>query len=323
MIANNVRTDAAIETEFAIAIAMTADHALMACGFLAKVRQYHPNNRLYIFTVEDSLEISAAIAKAFGGETPVLTDKMGMDCLEWGSIVTSKIRVFALETDLPVVFLDIDQVLTGPLDRFVVDYVRSGHVVAGGADDETLGGQFRAGSLPRDLDPTETRIINTGAFIARPDRKIFEGICHAMAEFSGLSRLPTQGLVNGFLYRNQIPFKVFGDEFMIGPFNSRVTDRPCSATLIHLWTPRPPFMYPNPRRPGVDGDLTWQTCVRDFERTNGVAYPYQLLRDLYMEQIAIFERSQGRMLAQVDRPDGHSRHFSDYVDSQMSTDAQY
>lgn len=299
------------EDRFAVAIALTSDHALMGCGFLAKLRQFHPRCDLFIFTDEESLDVAAAISGAFGGLPPVVTDRMGFDCLEWGSIVTSKFRVFSLPTEKPVLFLDIDQIITRALYSYVDFYVENQILIAGGADDELLGAQFRFGSTPLWLDPAEDKVINTGAFIARPDRDIFNLIRKSIPIYSGLTRLPTQGLLNGILHEYKIPYHVFGDDFMIGPFNRRICDIPTSAALIHLWTPRPPFMYPNPLRVGVDGDLTWEECVASFDHEVDTRYPYEHIRTLYLEQIELFETTVGMSMPMVIRPeqsDDYRRH---------------
>lgn len=301
------------DNQFAVAIALTHDHALMACGFLAKLRYFHPSCDLFVITDESSLQTATRVAKGFDAKAPVVTDKMGFDCLEWGPVVTSKFRVFDLPTDKPVVFLDIDQILAKPINSFVGKYLASDAIIAGGADDEPLGNQFKDGQTPPGLDPKANLVINTGAFIAMPDPAIFQMIKMAIPKFSGLTRLPTQGVINGLLYQNDLRFDVFGDEFMIGPFNKRVADQPSSAALIHLWTPRPPFIFPNPKRIGVDGNLTWEQCVEDFERKNRVKYPFIFLRNEYMAQMRLFEEKFSHLMPDIERPQGHLDQYRSYL----------
>lgn len=302
------------DRKFAVAIALTHDHALMACGFLAKLRHFHPGCDLYIITDAPSLKTAIKIAKGFDAKEPVVTDSMGFDCLEWGPIVTSKFRVFDLPTDKPVVFLDIDQILAKPLEPFIGKYLESGAVIAGGADDGSLGMQFKQGQTPAGIDPDATLVINTGAFIAIPDRHLFQTIKNEIPNFSGLTRLPTQGVINGILYQNDLHFEVFGDEFMIGAFNDRVVDQPSSATLIHFWSPKPPFLLPNPRRKNAGGNLSWEQCVVNFERRNaGRKYPFIFLRDEYMAQINLFEKRFSRAIPDIERPLGHRKHYTDYL----------
>ncbi|MBG77466.1 MAG: hypothetical protein CL570_00335 [Alphaproteobacteria bacterium] len=301
------------DNQFAVAIALTHDHALMACGFLAKLRHFHPGCDLFIITDKPSLQTATEIAKGFDAKEPIVTDKMGFDCLEWGAIVTSKFRVFDLPTDKPVMFLDIDQILAKPVTSFVEKYLKSDAIIAGGADDEPLGNQFKGGQTPAGLDPNANLVINTGAFVTIPDPEIFQMIKRAIPEFSGSTRLPTQGLINGLLYQNDLRFDVYGDDFMIGPFNKRVLDKPSSATLIHLWTPRPPFMFPNPQRTGVDGNLTWKQCVIEFEETHKEKYPYAYLRNEYMNQMRVFEEKFSRLVPNIERPQGHLNHYHKFL----------
>lgn len=306
------------DNEFAIVIALTHDHALMACGFLAKVRHFHPLCDLYIITDRHSLDTATRVAYGFGAKETIVTDEMGFDCLEWGTIVTSKFRVFDLPTDKPVVFLDIDQILTKPIDSFVHRFINSDCIIAGGSDDEPLGNQFLKGRIPVGLDPNATKVLNTGAFITRPNKKVFEMIKDEIPKFSGLVRLPTQGLINGFLYQRNLRFDTYKDDFMIGPFNSRVLDQPSTAALVHLWTPRPPFMFPNPHREGVDGDLTWVKCVSDFESKNlGKKYPFAFLRDSYMAQIEIFEERYSEIILNIERPLAHLNHYNIFLQSKL------
>ncbi|MGR8934542.1 MAG: hypothetical protein ACU837_09175 [Gammaproteobacteria bacterium] len=68
---SSVRLD---DCKFAVAIAVTHDHALMACDLLAKLRHFHPGCDLYIFTDEPSLYTALKIAKGFDAEAPVVTD---------------------------------------------------------------------------------------------------------------------------------------------------------------------------------------------------------------------------------------------------------
>lgn len=301
---------------FAVAIALTHDHALMACGFLAKLRYFHPQCDLFIITDQSSLQTASNIAEAFDAKKTVVTDNMGFDCLEWGPIVTSKFRVFDLPTNKPVVFLDIDQILAKPIDGFVKKFLESNVILAGGADDEPLCNQFQDGKTPEGLDPNITKVINTGAFITIPNQEMYEEIRLSIPRFSGLTRLPTQGLINGLLHEKGIPFDVYGDEFMIGPFNKNVID-PESAALVHLWTPRPPFMWPNPKRTGVDGDLTWEECVSNFE-ANGVRYPFERLRDEYMQQMFLFEKNYSELASTIEKPDLHNIHYHDFLDSKTN-----
>lgn len=302
------------EPEFDIAIALTSDHALMACGFLAKLREFHPHNGIFIITDEKSVSTASNIAEAFNALEVVVTTSMGFNCLEWGEIVTSKFVVFNLPTNRPVVFLDIDQVITRDINVFVREFVDSGVLLAGGADDEPLRNQFQSGKIPEGLNGSETVVVNTGAFITRPNKDFFDLILRSIPKYSGTTRLPTQGLINGILYEENIPFKVYGDDFMIGPFNKHILDNPCSAALLHLWTPRPPFMFPNPKRVGVDGDLTWDQCVKDFEMTNlGVRYPICEIEYLYLEQMYLFESKFGSRLSSIERPAGHRKCYEEFV----------
>ncbi|MDX9690694.1 MAG: hypothetical protein RBT70_09605, partial [Alphaproteobacteria bacterium] len=79
--------------------------------------------------------------------------------------------------------------------------------------------------------------------------------------------------------------------------------------LIHLWTPRPPFVVPNPPRKGVNGDITWEDCVALFERVNQELYPTAELKRMYMEQVRLFEQRYSHRLPDLHRPKAH-RHDS-------------
>lgn len=298
------------DEQFAIAVAVTTDHALMACGFLSQLRHFHPTVDLFIFTDCETETLAHRIAKAFGARPPITTDDMGFSCEEWGPIVTAKFRVFSLPTERPVMFLDIDQIITKPLTPFVDRFLASGLFVAGGSDDEPMGNQFKAGCTPSWISPHEEKILNTGAFIARPRADLAALIERSIPEYRGIVRLPTQALINGILHRYSIPFDLYGDDFMIGPFNPRILDVPASATLLHLWTPRPPFMAPNPVRPGIDGSLTWRACVEAFEATTGQEYPTIWLRNAYMNQMEMFETRYAAVIPGVDRAPLHVHHYT-------------
>ena len=305
---------------FDLAIAVTHDYALMACGFLAKLRFFHPRNDLYIITDEASKINAEEIACAFNAKNVVVTNHMGFECLEWGAIVTSKFRVFDLPTTRPVVFLDIDQILNAPLDGFVDRYIHSGVVIAGGQDDKPMHRQFQDGKLPAGLNPTETAIINTGAFIATPDKGFYKKILDAIPSYSGLIKLPTQGLINGLLYLDKIPFDVYGDDFMVGPFSPALLNRQNQPALIHLWTPRPAFVVPNPPRKGINGEITWENCVASFECANQAPYPVFELKRMYMEQMRLFEQRYSHILPNVDRPEAHRFHYTEIFNNDAQQD---
>ena len=68
----------------------------------------------------------------------------------------------------------------------------------------------------------------------------------------------------------------------------------------------------------MDGDLTWEQCVAEFETENEVTYPYAFLRNQYMAQMKLFEERFSRRIPDIERPQGHLDHYQTFLRSDVS-----
>lgn len=267
--------------DFAVAMAFTYDYAEMAAGLLARVRQYHPLADLFLFTDEESYSAAKTLANAFSATDLRLASIRDYPCGDWNSIVTAKFDIFGLSYADPILFLDTDQILYRELTNFIEKFANSGAALAGSADDESFADQFKPGAA-LDGIAADAPCINTGAFMIRADASLYRRVVKSLDYFAGRGRLPTQSVINGLAQIDRLPILLFGEDFMAGPFSAPVLHFPRTSALLHFWTPRPPFMKPNPIR---QGEISYEVLKRKFSDTFGEEYPEEQLRLEYVEQL--------------------------------------
>jgi hypothetical protein len=261
----------------------------MASGLLARVRAFHPDCDLFIYTNAASRSSASRLARQVGATDLICPAKLDYDCGQWDSIVQAKFQLLGQPYSAPIVFLDVDQVLYCGLEPFVSAFAESGAMIGGSPDDETLAQQFEPGCVPSGVT-AEMAAINTGAFIVHPDRTFYRLVIDALPYFEGRARLPTQAVINGVVHAEKLPVRWFGDEFMAGPFSGRVLEVPRRCALIHFWSPRPPFMFPNVTRAG---ERSYHELKREFEQSQGAPYPEAQLEGDYRSQLMLGEALAG------------------------------
>lgn len=266
---------------FGVVVALTHEYLKMASGLLAALRREHPDIDLFIYTDAASVVTVKQLADAFSATDLTVQRVLSYPCGDWSPIVTVKFEIFGRRYPEPLVYLDVDQILYHGLSPFVDAFTRSGAILAGSSDDESFTEQFKLGASPLGIAP-DAPAINTGAFVFRTDPALHRLILNSLDYFSERGRLPTQSVINGLVQMEGLPLHLFGESFMAGPFSRRVLDQPRTSALIHFWTPRPPFMTPNPVR---QGEAPYEVLKYLFEERFGIPYPEQQLEQEYRNQL--------------------------------------
>ncbi len=133
-------------------------------------------------------------------------------------------------------------------------------------------------------------------FITRSNTDLYELLLDAIEDYNNCILYPTQGLINGVIYQNQISKKIYGSELMIGPFDESILLP--KVALIHIWKPRPTFVYLDKSSVYNNEDAEWNDCIREFEfKYKGSRYPVDYIKTVYHEQIDLFMQNYRNSLS--------------------------
>lgn len=246
-------------------IAFSEKYTRCAQGLINAINHYHDAEIIaYVDDIDN--EAVRSIARSYANLHLIEFVPNEWSYGNWHPLIWSKIDAFSLDISEPCVFLDVDILMYKPLDSYLERYQRSGKIIGGAMDDDSLADQFKGAWGTQLLGKTDSgSAFNAGAMIFTPNRSSFEDLRELAEKNHEKVAFPEQAILNLWALQNG-GWLDLGHEFMALPFSEKVIGSEEYA-LLHFFTPRPEFMTKHGER---EGESSFSEALIEFKRRFGV-----------------------------------------------------
>lgn len=260
----------------AFQLAADAAYLRMTTAMVNAIAHYHPDCPIRIYVPDADRRAFAALEPRAELRSP---PDHRLNHGAFHPLIWTKMEA-ALADEEAVVVLDPDQILYRPLDALVATFLASGADFGASVDNETVAAQFKR--LPDVLAPHAERAgLSSGTMIVRPSQAMYDAYLDAARRFAADARYPDQAVLNILAYVEG-RWQPFGDELQLLHLSPAILDPEHGSCLVHLYTPRPDWCGPSPRRPNEP--CFAEACV-EFEAETGHPYPEARLRADFLARL--------------------------------------